>query len=1158
MGKITAIIVNMFIFALFWVLLIRMSAYGSDYYDTDDYEDYGDPPADWQDRIDNKTLVERLSERTIGPSMQNDIIYNHEQLLQLYEEPPIRPAYGAMEDKCSGLPSKRRLKFEASLWNKQSGFTSIPYVIDKAFYEQDVFLIKEAMDEIETKTEKCIMFKGWTNETNAIMFKPGKNCSSSVGMQTTMQTIYLDQSRCMEFGIIIHEILHALGFFHEHCRPDRDQHVTICMGNVANAADHRNFHIIHNMSTYGVPYDLESIMHYGTFDFTRDASLQLPVIVPKQTGIRYAMGQRKRLSALDVAKLLAAYQCLRSAREEDGNADDHATGLEPLPEFSLEPMEIGQCRTQFNSDCSESGITVHNCSVWESLTISCHTDVSVARLREMVDIMALPPLRGIIINLADSVIAASTFRPIRKQVITFTIWYCQAPRTTAKLKELKFIRLVSFALKRCRNLVVRKIDFSQTRQLRRITLYNSTINGLEKGTFMDLISLKVLALDGYARGLTSFDDELQHSMQRIHCSCTFSWLRSWWSMRTHSKQNINQGALYSVPWPNHAIKREDIYLPINCSAEPFPVNPQSINFTQMEFSINEPDCYNETAINEPMATLVEDPEFSMDPMLTEQCALQFNDACEPRYVTVENCTVYRLLEINCNRSVTADLLQSMAFAMAQTPRRGVYIDVYDGDYLDYHIFRPVHIQVILFKVWDCVASRTSAKLNELRLVNVLDVQFYRCNGMVLRKEDFKASQAVKLLAFCNTTIRHVEEGAFSSLQRLRILSLEVGLASIHTLPRRFRDYVAKLHCDCEFASFRVWRKTAPLLTDARFGEIYSVFNTLANSPFEKKDIFLPFDCSLQSFPTTPASLNFSQEEFSINEPHCGTKVNTEPVVEFSSEPMTSEQCGLQFTANCAALGVTADNCTAWRSLTIQCSHYTSSDEVSAMTKTMANPPLRPIKLHLYDQLISALPNTSLNDIRLQIVIVNIENCASQRTSAKLAELQLYSVLVFRLQNCTDIVVEKADFSSLRELLIIDFSSTTIATLEAGTFSDLPQLRVLTLERELGEARAAGNISPDPTEYAFETAGSRDKFVTSKETDGCTQGIWITRNPYIIQDNNGRKFAVFLLDTQGLFDFENSTALDSALFLLTSMFSSFTVSITATRTHNMTELDSVYK
>ncbi|XP_055343037.1 atlastin-3-like [Paramacrobiotus metropolitanus] len=85
-------------------------------------------------------------------------------------------------------------------------------------------------------------------------------------------------------------------------------------------------------------------------------------------------------------------------------------------------------------------------------------------------------------------------------------------------------------------------------------------------------------------------------------------------------------------------------------------------------------------------------------------------------------------------------------------------------------------------------------------------------------------------------------------------------------------------------------------------------------------------------------------------------------------------------------------------------------------------------------------------------------------------------------------------------------------------------------------RAAGNASPDPRKYVFGT----DKFVTSKETDGCTQGIWITRNPYIIQDSKGQKFAIFLLDTQGLFDFENSTALDSALFLLTSMFSSFTI------------------
>lgn len=93
------------------------------------------------------------------------------------------------------------------------------------------------MKQIQSVT--CVTFMRRTNETNYVYFNyGGEGCDSSIGMWIGGQLINLApgdpgyESCGQRVDTIEHEIMHALGFYHEMCRPDRDQYVEIHWDNV--------------------------------------------------------------------------------------------------------------------------------------------------------------------------------------------------------------------------------------------------------------------------------------------------------------------------------------------------------------------------------------------------------------------------------------------------------------------------------------------------------------------------------------------------------------------------------------------------------------------------------------------------------------------------------------------------------------------------------------------------------------------------------------------------------------------------------------------------------------------------------------------------------------------------------------------------------------
>ncbi|XP_057310169.1 zinc metalloproteinase nas-14-like [Hydractinia symbiolongicarpus] len=150
-----------------------------------------------------------------------------------------------------------------------------------------------------------------------LVYVLAKLCWSYIGYTKFTQDLSLQAPSCVHKGINVHDLLHALGIFHEQSRADRDKYVTFATSFLTANYMIQYFELNYSLylglehnfdkqptDSLGVKYDPKSVMHYSSWAFSNGNG---PTILWKKS-LSLFFGSND-LSELDIIQLNKLYYC---------------------------------------------------------------------------------------------------------------------------------------------------------------------------------------------------------------------------------------------------------------------------------------------------------------------------------------------------------------------------------------------------------------------------------------------------------------------------------------------------------------------------------------------------------------------------------------------------------------------------------------------------------------------------------------------------------------------------------------------------------------------------------------------------------------------------------------------------------------------------------
>ena len=227
-----------------------------------------------------------------------------DQSRDFHETNPLLTPYGRLEegDLLRSPKEDRSAVTSDLLWENRHFFYEVADDVDRDAIEAGIDFWRD---------NTCIQFEDVPEgiDQPRVRFVAEQGCWSNVGyvakyLSPPVQITSIG-SGCTGLGTVTHEIAHSLGLYHEQSRVDRDDYVTILWRNI-NDQTRSNFVKMYQTEDHGVPYDLSSVMHYGTFSFSTNGK---PTILTRDPTLQGLIGQRQQPSFRDVALMNLLYQC---------------------------------------------------------------------------------------------------------------------------------------------------------------------------------------------------------------------------------------------------------------------------------------------------------------------------------------------------------------------------------------------------------------------------------------------------------------------------------------------------------------------------------------------------------------------------------------------------------------------------------------------------------------------------------------------------------------------------------------------------------------------------------------------------------------------------------------------------------------------------------